>query len=175
MKPLKNKGWENYEAMQVIIFSTAARGSHIYRPALASPVVPTINDADDMRLKTLITPHSVAAAATHTSKATHTAATASATAGIVESAAPMDVDHPVHPQVLPPPPSVNFSKRSHSVMSLESDESAIAAPSAVHNIVPKKQQKGLARSGVSQDSQLEGTRSRNSQGNPRAQSSPVHE
>jgi hypothetical protein len=165
--------------MQAIILSTAAHGSHIYCPALASRVVPTIDDVDDMGSKTLITPQSIAAVPTHTNKAI-AAATANSTAGIqvVESAAPMDVDHPVHPQVPLPPTSVNFSKCSHSIMSLESDEPAIIDPtgsgrSAVLNTAPKKQQKGSGVT-VSQDSQPEGTHScnsRNSQGNPNAQSS----
>lgn len=149
--------------MQAIMFSTAARGSHIYRPAQASQVTATtIND--DTGSETLITPDSVVAGT-------------SETAGIVESASLMDVDHAALPlPPVPPPVSTNSGKRSHSIMSFESDgpqcsqsdSTPITAPSqasAMLNVVPKKQQKG---SGISRDSQ--GSRSRDSQGNQRAQS-----
>ena len=183
MKPFKNKGWEHYEAMQAIMFSTAARGSHIYRPAQASQVKTTIDEADDMGSETLINPCSVIMTFTHTSKAANThsqvstlAAIASATTGIMESAAAtasMDIDH-----APPPVPllSTTSSKRSHSAMSFETDEpshrsqsgsTAITDPSVVLDVVPKKQQKGSGRSGISRDSQ--GTCSRDSQGNSRAQ------
>jgi hypothetical protein len=180
MRPFKNKGWEHYDAIQAIMFSTAARGSHIYRPAQASHVVTTtIDEADDMVSETLITPHSNSVAnkpaGTHASAAAAaaiTSATAASGSGIVESAVSMDIDH-----VPPPSLSANSagSKRLHSVMSLNSDEIFQMAstsittwtptPSAIDlPIPPMKQQKGLGASGVTRDSQ----RTKDSKGNARA-------
>jgi hypothetical protein len=152
MKPFMNKGWEHYEKMQAILFSTAARGSHIYRPAQAPLAIVCDDDEPTDPSKASIASTSMAAAI----------ATASNFAVAATETLPlMDVDDsdnsrvPATRPLVPPPfflPSGSGSagKRTHSVMSLGSEDvqsvsTEITAPSANTDPVLKKQAKNSDR------------------------------
>jgi hypothetical protein len=184
MKPFKNRGWEHYEKMQAIMFSTAARGSHIYCPAQALQVtagaIDTADVADGMGSSSLIALPAVAAAFTNIAAAPSayvaapSAKAVDAQASIITPtapdisgvhAAPMDIDR--LPPLFASTSSTNSNKRSHSIMSDERSASTpITTPSVVLNVVPKKQQRSSRASLMSRDSQSNAP-SRDSQGNMR--------
>jgi hypothetical protein len=119
MKPFMNKGWEHYNKMQAILFSTAARGSHIYQPAQA-PLAIVCDNEEPINLSKASTAATSMAAAISTASNLAVAAT--------ETLPLMDVDNnsrvPSMTPLVPPPslPSGSSSagKHTHSVMSLNS-------------------------------------------------------
>lgn len=163
MKPFMNRGWEHYENIQNIMFSTAARGSHIFRPTLALPTtIATLQNNDDEPSN----PSKLSQIATMTSMAIAMATASDSIAAVAASSPLMDVDgsqaaptlsdnnpHPTTPHHLSSGGSA--SKRTHSVMSLSSDfqfndgSTEITTPS---NLSSKKQAKD--RSQGSHDSRL---------------------
>jgi hypothetical protein len=190
MKPFKNWGWEHYEKMQAIMFSTAARGSHIYCPAQALQVtagaIDTADVADGMGSSSLIALPAVAAAFTNIAAVTGayvaapSAKAVDAQASIITTtapdisgvhAAPMDIDR--LPPLFVSTSSTNSNKCSHSIMSDEHSASTpIMTLSVALNIVPKKQQRSSRSSLTSWDSQSNAP-SCDSQGNMRPPTSHV--
>jgi hypothetical protein len=65
MKPFMNKGWEHYDKMQAILFSTAAHGSHIYQPAQV-PLAIVYDDKEPINLSKAFTAATSMAAAIST-------------------------------------------------------------------------------------------------------------
>jgi hypothetical protein len=145
MKPFMNKGWEHYDKMQAILFSTAARGSHIYRPAQV-PLAIICNDEEPINLSKASTADTSMAAAISTASNLMVAAT--------ETLPLMDVNNNSRvPSMTPliPPPSLSSGsgsagKCTHSVMSLDSEDlhsasTEITTPSTNADPMLKKQAK----------------------------------
>jgi hypothetical protein len=101
-----NKGWEHYDKMQAILFSTAARGSHIYRPAQA-PLAIVCNDEEPINLSKASTAATSMAAAILTASNLTVAAT--------ETVPLMDVDNNSHvPSMTPLVPPLSLPSGSSS-------------------------------------------------------------
>ena len=115
MKPFRNKGWDHYILMQEILFSTAARGSHIYQPALAPAMTP--DESNDGKLVTIEVTTNMMQAFSSTSMAaankiisSDSEVTIANDAAVpTESAILMDIDR--HPA------STTSGKCTHSIMS----------------------------------------------------------
>jgi hypothetical protein len=131
--------------MQAILFSTAARGSHIYQPAQA-PLAIVHDDEEPINLSKAFT------AATSMAAAISTAS--NLTVAVMETLPLMDVNNNSHiPSMTPldPPPSLpsgsgSGGKRTHSVMLLDSEglhsaSTKITTPSTNANPMLKKQAK----------------------------------
>src|SRR5271168_5176741 len=109
--------------MQEILFSTAARGSHIHRPALAPAMTP--HESDDGNLLTIeATPHTTQAfsstsmAAANKIIASGSEVTIANDTGVpTESAILMDIDR--HPA------PTTSGKRSHSIMSFSDSHQSL--------------------------------------------------
>jgi hypothetical protein len=139
-------GWEYLEAMQGIMFSMAARGSHVYRPTQAPPPATT----DDTDLGTMATTSAgEAASVTIAGEAASSTIAIAISTGGGEGIAPMVIDEDPSTLLISPVLISSAGKRSHSAMSLSSDESSppksgslsVTTP-APSNPIPKKQQKG---------------------------------
>jgi hypothetical protein len=159
-----NKGWDHHEKIQAILFSTAARGSHIFRPATQAPPDITVDEEPTDLYKASTAATNMAAAI---STASNLAVAATETVPGL-----MDVDNesrvpPMNPLVPGPPlsflPSGSGSagKRTHSVMSfgsegLQSVSTEITTPPSVNtDPVSKKQAKNSDRSHKSRSSRHE--------------------
>jgi hypothetical protein len=140
-----NKGWEHYDKMQAILFSTAAHGSHIYQPAQA-PLAIICNDKEPINLSKASTAAISMAAAISTAS--------NLVVATMETLPLMDVNNNSHiPSMTPlvPPPSLpsgssSAGKYTHSVMSLDSEglhsaSTEITTPSTNANPTLKKQAK----------------------------------
>jgi hypothetical protein len=159
MKPFMNKGWKHYDKMQAILFSTAARGSHIYRPAQA-PLAIVCDNEEPINLS------KASMAATSMAAAISTASNLAVAA--METLPLMDVDDnsrvPSTTPLVPPPSLPSGSslagKRTHSVMSLDSEGlhsafTEITTPSTNADPMLKKQAKTSDRTQKSRSSQHE--------------------
>jgi hypothetical protein len=114
-----NKGWEHYDKMQAILFSTAVCGSHIYQPAQV-PLAILCDDEEPINLSKAFM------AATSMAAAILTASNLAVAA--METLPLMDVDNNSRiPSTTPLIPPLSLSsgsgsagKHTHSVMSLDS-------------------------------------------------------
>ena len=113
MKLFMNKGWEHYEKMQGILFSTAVRGSHIYRPAQVPLAIICDDDEPTDLSKTSTATTSMAAAIVTASNLA---------VATMETLPLMDVNNNSHvlstSPIVPPPPfllsaSGSAGKRTH--------------------------------------------------------------
>ncbi len=187
------RGWPHFEVMQGIMFSTAARGTHVFRPTQApaqSSSATTAADEDgpaesvtsagniiSSSVATVINQitESNAMSATGLSISTMTGSSVASAAGssIVAVAGPgaqMDIDDP---STLLPPQSSNKGKRPHSTIMLD-DASTSHSPSVPPSDNPprKKSQKG-SRIAVSDPHPLGSHISRSVRDTPDSQSSKV--
>lgn len=119
--------------MQSIMFSTAARGTHIHRPAQSQPAS-ALDQLDDEGSTTTVSPlaatvgGSAAGKKRHVTGGTEIAVTTaeSTQAAIVSSSlSSMDIDHDEDPVIISNDsnPTSSFGKRSYAAMTLSDDPS----------------------------------------------------
>jgi hypothetical protein len=153
MKPFRNKGWNHYNLMQEILFSTAARGSHAYRPALAPATTP--DESDDGKLSTIeVTPNTTQAFSS-TSMAAANEIIASGLEVTIANDTGVPTESPILMDIDRHPAPTTSGKRTHSIMSFSDSQQSLPETNMTSsgiNSDPVQKKRSLA-SQCSRDSQ----------------------